>query len=115
MSEYSSPDCKTAKATTAASVQAPSPRTTNNLLGKFPLDGGVQQNGVMFDIDADGFLNVGGHDKSSGERPTRLPSEMRRVDFAELKLMAWLQRQINTLKKSQPSILRVLFDKLIFM
>ena len=98
MKEYSILDRQTAKAATAASVQVPSPRTTNNLLGKFPLDGDVLQNGVTFDIDADGILNVGGHDKSSGVSPTRLPSEMRRVDSAELKLMACPQRRINILK-----------------
>ena len=45
----------------------------NNLLGKFELSGippaprGVPQINVCFDIDANGILNVGAEDKSTGK------------------------------------------------
>jgi L1 cell adhesion molecule like protein len=46
----------------------------NNLLGKFELSGippaprGVPQINVVFDIDANGILNVSAEDKTTGER-----------------------------------------------
>ena len=51
----------------------------NNLLGKFELSGippaprGVPQINVVFDIDANGILNVSAEDKATG-KPTWLPS-----------------------------------------
>ncbi len=47
----------------------------NNLLGKFELSGippaprGVPQINVMFDIDANGILNVSAEDKTTGADP----------------------------------------------
>ena len=56
----------------------------NNLLGKFELSGippaprGVPQINVVFDIDANGILNVSAEDKTTGKRPPQLhgPSVM---------------------------------------
>lgn len=51
----------------------------NNLLGKFELTGippaprGVPQINVIFDIDANGILNVSAEDKTSGAVPFRGP------------------------------------------
>ena len=47
-----------------------------NLLGKFELSGippaprGVPQINVIYDIDANGILNVSAEDKAGGERPS---------------------------------------------
>jgi L1 cell adhesion molecule like protein len=49
----------------------------NNLLGKFELSGippaprGVPQINVVFDIDANGILNVSAEDKTTGARHRR--------------------------------------------
>lgn len=51
----------------------------NNLLGKFELTGippaprGVPQINVIFDIDANGILNVSAEDKTSGAHPLGTP------------------------------------------
>ena len=48
----------------------------NNLLGKFELSGippaprGVPQINVVFDIDANGILNVSAEDKTTGTHPS---------------------------------------------
>ena len=50
----------------------------NNLLGKFELSGippaprGVPQINVVFDIDANGILNVSAEDKTTGEYPSHV-------------------------------------------
>lgn len=50
----------------------------NNLLGKFELSGippaprGVPQINVVFDIDANGILNVSAEDKTTGAHPHKL-------------------------------------------
>merc|ERR1712139_140205 len=66
----------------------------NNLLGKFHLDGippaprGVPQTEVIFDIDANGILNVSAQDKSTGKsNQITITNEKGRLSQAEIDRM----------------------------
>merc|ERR1712085_119526 len=66
----------------------------NNMLGKFHLDGippaprGVPQIEVTFDIDANGILNVGAQDKSTGKsNQITITNEKGRLSQSEIDRM----------------------------
>merc|ERR1711972_1077993 len=69
-------------------------RIINNLLGKFHLDGippaprGVPQIEVTYDIDANGILNMGAQDKSTGKsNQITITNEKGRLSQAEIDRM----------------------------
>jgi molecular chaperone DnaK (HSP70) len=77
----------------------------NNLLGKFELSGippaprGVPQITVIFDIDANGILNVSAEDKASGNKnKIIITNEKGRLSKAEIERMV----QVRGSRGEQP-------------
>ena len=67
----------------------------NNLLGKFELTGippaprGVPQINVVFDIDANGILNVSAEDKTTGALPPTRVSQLSLVMRRPIQVHTW--------------------------
>merc|ERR1712166_1556105 len=77
---------------------------TNRLLGQFELSGippaprGVPQVEVSFDVDANGILSIGAHDKGTGKQETlTITSEKGRLSDEEIE--RWSRRPRNMPKK----------------